>query len=104
MSARAVVTPGSGERMPHEWHLVGNIPTCKHCRRAERMLMPRKGDECAARLRAALDDALAAVAARDNECRVIWYAPSAQEDRICRLPQGHAPVEHGCPGRTDDDE
>lgn len=52
--------------LPHEWHTVGNIPACKHCKRAEHMLNPRKGDECPARLRTALDTALAA---REEEVR-----------------------------------
>lgn len=38
-------------RYPHEFHAVGNILACKHCKRMEHMLRPRKGDECSARLR-----------------------------------------------------
>jgi hypothetical protein len=59
--------------LPHEWHAVGNIGACKHCHRAEHMLRPRKGDECPARLRAALD----AAAGRERAAVVAWLRAEA---------------------------
>lgn len=36
-------------------------------------------------------------------CLRPWYHHSAQEDRVCRLPRGHAPEEHGCAGEPADE-
>lgn len=51
-----------------------------------------------------LEAAEAEIRRRDNECGRVWYAASAQEDRVCRLPRGHAPVLRGCEGEPPEDE
>lgn len=38
------------------------------------------------------------LATRDNECGRIYYLPHTQQDRVCRMPRGHAPEVGGCEG------
>jgi len=54
-----------------------------------------------------LDKAVLELERRDNECGRIYYHPSAQEDKICRLPRGHQPAvspRDGCNEPQDEDD